>query len=63
MGCVGPRSRGLRPGPALLFATAGLAAAGGKVDVSDVGKKDFESAIGEFGATQNKVLVGASYKF
>ena len=82
----------------LLFATAGLAAAGGKVDApgvgkkddiligwtagggiehaftdnvivrgeyrySDFGNKDFGSAIGDFGATQNKVLVGASYKF
>ncbi|CAN7739339.1 outer membrane protein [Rhizobium sp. LjRoot258] len=82
----------------LLFATAGVAAAGGKVDVpglgkkdeiligwtagggvehaltesilvrgeyrySDFGKKDFGSSIGDFEATQNKVLIGASYKF
>ncbi|AYG63805.1 outer membrane protein [Rhizobium jaguaris] len=82
----------------LFFATAGVAAAGGKVDASgvgkkddiligwtagggiehaftdniivrgeyrysDFGKKDFGSAIGDFGATQQKVLVGASYKF
>lgn len=82
----------------LIFATAGVAAAGGKVDIpsvgkkddiligwtaggglehaftdhilvrgeyrySDFGNKDFGSAIGDFGATQHKVLVGASYKF
>ncbi|MGG6897623.1 outer membrane protein [Rhizobium sp. BR 315] len=82
----------------LFFATAGVAAAGGKVDVpavgkkddiligwtagsgiehavtgnvivrgeyrySDFGNKDFGSAFGKFGATQNKILVGASYKF
>ncbi|WP_160008844.1 outer membrane protein [Rhizobium sp. 18055] len=82
----------------LFFATAGLAAAGAKVDVpaagkkddiligwtagggvehaitdnilvrgeyrySDFGKKDFGSTIGEVGATQNKFVVGASYKF
>ncbi|MBW9080741.1 porin family protein [Rhizobium pusense] len=82
----------------LLFATGGVAAAGGKVDVpgigkkdeiligwtagagvehavtdnilvrgeyrySDFGTKDFGPGIGDFGATQHKVLVGASYKF
>ncbi|WP_421359015.1 MULTISPECIES: outer membrane protein [Agrobacterium] len=82
----------------LFFATAGVAAAGVKVDIagadkkddiligwtagggvehaltdnilvrgeyrySDFGNKDFGSSIGEFGATQHKVLVGASYKF
>ncbi|CAN7598981.1 outer membrane protein [Pararhizobium sp. LjRoot238] len=82
----------------LFFATAGIAAAGGKVDVpgvgkkddiligwtagggvehavtdnilvrgeyrySDFGNKDFGSGIGDFGATQQKVLFGASYKF
>ncbi|MCW0983645.1 porin family protein [Agrobacterium sp. BT-220-3] len=82
----------------LFFGTAGVAAAGGKVDVpgagkkddiligwtagagvehavtdnilvrgeyrySDFGNKDFGSDIGEFGATQQKVLFGASYKF
>lgn len=82
----------------LFFATAGIAAAGGKVDAagagkkddiligwtagggvehavtdnillrgeyrySDFGNKDFGSGIGEVGATQNKVLLGASYKF
>ncbi|OBZ97561.1 membrane protein (plasmid) [Pararhizobium polonicum] len=82
----------------LFFATAGVAAAGAKIDVpgagkkddiligwtagggiehaltdnilvrgeyrySDFGNKDFGSSIGEFGATQHKVLVGASYKF
>ncbi|AYM84836.1 porin family protein [Agrobacterium tumefaciens] len=82
----------------LFFATAGVAAAGVKVDVpgadkkddiligwtagggiehaftdnvlvrgeyrySDFGNKDFGSSIGEFGATQHKVLIGASYKF
>jgi len=82
----------------LIFATGGVAAAGGKVDQPAIGKKDdiligwtagagvehavtdnilirgeyrysdfgsknFGSAIGDFGATQQKVLVGASYKF
>ncbi|UXT20449.1 porin family protein [Agrobacterium tumefaciens] len=82
----------------LFFATAGIAAAGAKVDVpgagkkddiligwtagggvehaltdnilvrgeyrySDFGNKDFGSSIGDFGATQHKVLLGASYKF
>jgi outer membrane immunogenic protein len=82
----------------LLFTTAGLAAAGGKVDVpsagkkddiligwtagvgvehafsdnillrgeyryTDFGKKDFGSTAGDFGATQQKVVFGASYKF
>ncbi|TQX82762.1 MULTISPECIES: outer membrane protein [Rhizobium] len=82
----------------LVFATAGIAAASGKVEVpaagkkddiligwtaggglehaltdnilvrgeyrySDFGKKDFGSSIGDFSATQNKVLIGASYKF
>lgn len=82
----------------LFFATAGVAAAGGKVDArrvgtkddilvgwtagggiehaftdnilvrveyrySDFGTKDFGSSIGDFGATQQKVLMGASYKF
>ncbi|MFT4183129.1 MAG: porin family protein [Rhizobium sp.] len=82
----------------LLFATAGVAAAGGKVDVAGVGKKDdiligwtagggiehaftdhilvrgeyrysdfgnkdFGDGIGDFGATQHKVMFGASYKF
>jgi outer membrane immunogenic protein len=82
----------------LVFATAGIAAASGKVDVpaagkkddiligwtaggglehaitdnilvrgeyrySDFGKKDFGSDIGDLSATQNKVLIGASYKF
>ncbi|KJF72549.1 outer membrane protein [Agrobacterium arsenijevicii] len=82
----------------LFFATAGVAAAGVKVDVagagkkddiligwtagggiehaftdnilvrgeyrySDFGSKDFGSSVGDFGATQHKVLFGASYKF
>ncbi|MCL6654861.1 hypothetical protein A6R70_21505 [Agrobacterium rubi] len=82
----------------LFFATAGIAAAGVKVDVpgadkkddiligwtagggveyaftdnilvrgeyrySDFGNKDFGSAVGEIGATQHKVMLGASYKF
>jgi outer membrane immunogenic protein len=82
----------------LFFATAGVAAAGAKVNVpaagtkddiligwtagggvehaftdnilvrgeyrySDFGSKDFGSNIGEFGATQHKVSLGASYKF
>jgi outer membrane immunogenic protein len=82
----------------LFFATAGAAAAGGKVDVSGVGKKDgiligwtagggiehavtdkilvrgeyrhsdfgekdFGSSIGDFGATQDRVILGTSYKF
>ncbi|MCR5942718.1 porin family protein [Ochrobactrum sp. XJ1] len=82
----------------LVYATGGVAAAGGKVDVpgvgkkddiligwtagggvehaftnnvtvrgeyrySDFGNKDFGSSIGDFGATQHKVIVGASYKF
>ncbi len=82
----------------LVFATAGVAAAGGKVDIagagkkdgiligwtaggglehaitdnilvrgeyrySDFGSKDFGSNIGDFSATQNRVLLGASYKF
>ncbi|AYM82159.1 outer membrane protein [Agrobacterium tumefaciens str. Cherry 2E-2-2] len=82
----------------LFFATAGIAAAGAKVDVpgagkkddiligwtagggvehaltdnilvrgeyrySDFGNKDFGSSIGDFGATQHKLLLGASYKF
>ncbi|MDQ0458246.1 outer membrane protein [Rhizobium paknamense] len=82
----------------LIFATAGLAAAGAKADVpasgkkdeiligwtagagiehaltdhilirgeyrySDFGKKDFGGSVGDFSATQHKVVVGASYKF
>lgn len=82
----------------LFFATAGVAAGGGKVDLpaagkkdgiligwtagggvehavtdnilvrgeyrhSDFGNKDFGSAIGDVGATQDKVLFGTSYKF
>lgn len=82
----------------LFFATAGVAAGGGKVDIptagkkdgiligwtagggiehavtdhilvrgeyrhSDFGNKDFGSAIGDVGATQDKVLFGSSYKF
>ncbi|MBB5666521.1 outer membrane immunogenic protein [Rhizobium leguminosarum] len=82
----------------LFFATAGVAAGGGKVDIptagkkdgiligwtagggiehavtdhilvrgeyrhSDFGNKDFGSAIGDVGATQDKVLFGTSYKF
>jgi len=82
----------------LFFATAGAAAAGGKVDIpgggkkddiligwtagggiehaftqnvlvhgeyrfTDFGDKDFGSTVGDFGATQRKVLFGASYKF
>jgi len=82
----------------LLFATAGIAATGGKVDApaigkkddiligwtagagveraltdnilvrgeyrySDFGKKDFGSDIGDFSATQQKIIFGASYKF
>ncbi len=35
----------------------------GEYRYSDFGKKDFGSTIGDFGATQHKVLVGASYKF
>jgi len=30
---------------------------------SDFGNKDFGSAIGDVGATQDKVLFGSSYKF
>ncbi|MBO0144652.1 porin family protein [Agrobacterium sp. Ap1] len=82
----------------LFFATAGVAAAGVKVDslgagkeddiligwtagggvehaltdnilirgeyrYTDFGNKDFGSTIGEVGATQQKILIGASYKF
>lgn len=81
----------------LFFATGGVAAAGGKVDIpgigkddiligwtagggveravtdnilvrgeyrySDFGSKDFGSEVGDFGATQQKALFGASYKF
>ncbi|WFS04368.1 outer membrane protein [Rhizobium tumorigenes] len=82
----------------LIFATAGIAATSGKLDIpairkkddiligwtagggvehaitdnilvrgeyrySDFGKKDFGAGVGDFGATQNKVLIGASYKF
>jgi outer membrane immunogenic protein len=82
----------------LFFATAGVAAAGGKIDVpavgkkddiligwtagggvehaltdnilvrgeyrySDFGSKDFGSGIGDFGANQQKVIFGGSYKF
>ncbi|MBB4955125.1 outer membrane immunogenic protein [Agrobacterium vitis] len=82
----------------LIFTTAGIAAAGTKIDVpgvdkkdkiligwtagggiehaftdnilvrgeyrySDFGNKDFGASVGDFKATQHKVLVGASYKF
>ncbi|MBB3138287.1 outer membrane immunogenic protein [Rhizobium pisi] len=85
-------------GRTLFFATAGAAAAGGKVDIPAVGKKDgiligwtagggiehavtdnilvrgeyrhldfgdkdFGSAIGDVGASQDKLLFGTSYKF
>ncbi|HEY0124293.1 MAG TPA: outer membrane protein [Rhizobium sp.] len=35
----------------------------GEYRYSDFGTKDFGSGIGDFGATQHKVLFGASYKF
>ncbi|MDR5012105.1 MULTISPECIES: outer membrane protein [Agrobacterium] len=35
----------------------------GEYRYSDFGNKDFGSSIGEFGATQHKALLGASYKF
>ncbi|WP_184804665.1 outer membrane protein [Rhizobium leucaenae] len=82
----------------LIFATAGLAAAGGKIDVpavgkkddiligwtagggiehaltdnilirgeyrySDFGNKDFGTGIGKVSADQQKITIGASYKF
>lgn len=35
----------------------------GEYRYSDFGKKDFGSGAGEVSATQNKILIGASYKF
>ncbi|MFG1396425.1 outer membrane protein [Roseixanthobacter pseudopolyaromaticivorans] len=35
----------------------------GEYRYSDFGKKDFGSDVGDFSATQHKVLIGASYKF